>query len=210
VSKPSEPATRRGRPRSNQAHQAILTAALEEVFAVGFRAMGIDAIAAKAGVGKATIYRRWPNKAAVVMDAFLAEVGPGTGFPPAPRALDRIRMQMEAQSKAFRSKYGVLIKSLLGEAQFDPELAEAFRERWIMPRRRLARKVLKEAIQQGDLRDDIDIEAAIDILYAPIYYRLQIQTGPITEKYVDGVLGQVMAGLGVGGKASTARSKRLS
>lgn len=210
MSKPTEPATRRGRPRSDQAHQAILTAALEEVFAVGFRAMGIDAIAAKAGVGKATIYRRWPNKAAVVMDAFLAEVGPGTGFPPAPRALDRIRMQMEAQSKAFRGKYGVLIKSLLGEAQFDPELAEAFRERWIMPRRRLARKVLEEAIQQGDLRDDIDIEAAIDTLYAPIYYRLQIQTGPITEKYVDGVLGQVMAGLGVGGKASTARSKRRS
>jgi AcrR family transcriptional regulator len=175
---------------------------------VGFRALGIDAIAAKAGVGKATIYRRWPNKAAVVMDAFLAEVGPGTGFPPAPRAMDRIRMQMEAQSRAFRSKYGVLIKSLLGEAQFDLELAEAFRERWIMPRRRLARKVLEEAIEQGDLRDDIDIEAAIDMLYAPIYYRLQIQTGPITEKFVDGVFGQVMAGLRSNGKGSTARSKR--
>jgi AcrR family transcriptional regulator len=195
VSAPSETAARRGRPRSDEAHQAILTAALEEVFAVGFRALGIDAIAARAGVGKATIYRRWPNKAAVVMDAFLAEVGPGTGFPPAPRAIDRIRMQMEAQSKAFRSKYGVLIKSLLGEAQFDPELAEAFRERWIMPRRRLAREVLVEAIQQGELRDDVDVEAAIDMLYAPIYYRLQIGTGPISEKYVDGILEQVMDGL---------------
>jgi AcrR family transcriptional regulator len=195
VSAPSETAARRGRPRSDEAHQAILTAALEEVFAVGFRALGIDAIAARAGVGKATIYRRWPNKAAVVMDAFLAEVGPGTGFPPAPRAIDRIRMQMEAQSKAFRSKYGGLIKSLLGEAQFDPELAEAFRERWIMPRRRLAREVLVEAMQQGDLRDDVDVEAAIDMLYAPIYYRLQIGTGPISEKYVDGILEQVMDGL---------------
>jgi len=201
-------AKRRGRPRSDQAHQAILTAALEEVFAVGFRALGIDAIAAKAGVGKATIYRRWPNKAAVVMDAFLAEVGPGTGFPPAPRSLDRIRMQMEAQSKAFRSKYGMLIKSLLGEAQFDPELAEAFRERWIMPRRRLAREVIEEGIRQGDLRDDIDIEDAIDMLYAPIYYRLQIATGPVSEKYVDGIFGQVMAGLRSREKSSTARSKR--
>ena len=206
----AQTAKRRGRPRSDQAHQAILTAALEEVFAVGFRALGIDAIAAKAGVGKATIYRRWPNKAAVVMDAFLAEVGPGTGFPPAPRALDRIRMQMVAQSKAFRSKYGVLIKSLLGEAQFDPELAEAFRERWIMPRRRLAREVIEEAIGQGDLRGDIDIEAAIDMLYAPIYYRLQIATGPVSEKYVDGIFGQVMAGLRSGEKSSTARLKRQS
>jgi AcrR family transcriptional regulator len=208
VSRPTETAARRGRPRSDEAHQAILTAALEEVFAVGFRALGVDMIAAKAGVGKATIYRRWPNKAAVVMDAFLAEVGPGTGFPPAPRALDRIRMQMEAQSKAFRSKYGVLIKSLLGEAQFDAELAEAFRERWIMPRRRLAREVLEEAIQQGDLRDDIDIEAAIDTLYAPIYYRLQIGTGPISEKYVGGVFEQVIAGLKNKETASLTRRKR--
>ena len=192
---PTETVARRGRPRSDQAHHAILAAALEEVFAVGFRALGVDVIAAKAGVGKATIYRRWPNKAAVVMDAFLAEVGPGTGFPRAPRALDRIRMQMRAQSKAFRSKYGVLIKSLLGEAQFDAELAEAFRERWIMPRRRLAREVLEEAVQQGDLSDTIDIEAAIDMLYAPIYYRLQIETGPISEAYVDGIFEQVMAGL---------------
>jgi hypothetical protein len=65
---------RRGRPRSEKVHQAIMVAALEEVFAVGFRALSIDAIAAKAGVGKTTIYRRWPNKAAVVMDAFF---GPG-------------------------------------------------------------------------------------------------------------------------------------
>jgi AcrR family transcriptional regulator len=210
LSKPTETATGRGRPRSDQAHQAILAASLEEVFAVGFRALSIDMIASKAGVGKATIYRRWPNKAAVVMDAFLAEVGPGTGFPRAARALDRIRMQMKAQSKAFRSRYGVLIKSLLGEAQFDPELAEAFRERWIMPRRQLAREVLEEAIQQGDLRDDIDIETAIDMLYAPIYYRLQIETGPISEKYVDGVFGQVMAGLRSRGKASSNRLKGQS
>src|SRR5262249_24388679 len=126
---------------------------------------------------------------------------------PAPRALDRIRMQMDAQSKAFRSKYGVLIKSLLGEAQFDPKLAEAFRERWIMPRRRLARVVLEEAVQQGDLRDDIDREAAIDMLYAPIYYRLQIGTGPISEKYVNGIFQQVMAGLRRVGKPSTVRLK---
>ncbi|SDE65971.1 transcriptional regulator, TetR family [Terriglobus roseus] len=208
LSTASEAVSRRGRPRSDEAHQAILKAALEEVFAVGFRALGIDVIAAKAGVGKATIYRRWPNKAAVVMDAFLAEVGPGTGFPRAPRAVDRIRMQMEAQSKAFRSKYGVLIKSLLGEAQFDPELAEAFRERWIMPRRRMAREVLEEAIQQGDLREDIDFDAAIDMLYAPIYYRLQIGTGPISEQYVRGIFEQVMSGLGRKEKTATARLKR--
>lgn len=126
---------RRGRPRSEKVHQAILVAALEEVFAVGFRALSIDAIAAKAGVGKTSIYRRWPNKAAVVMDAFLGQVGAGTDFPRTARAIDSIRTQMRAQATAFRGKYGNLVKALLGEAQCDPELAEAFRERWTLPRR---------------------------------------------------------------------------
>jgi AcrR family transcriptional regulator len=186
---------RRGRPRSEKVHQAILVAALEEVFAVGFRALSIDGIAAKAGVGKTTIYRRWPNKAAVVMDAFLGHVGAGTDFPRTARAIDSIRTQMRAQAKAFRGKYGSLVKALLGEAQCDPELAEAFRERWTLPRRRLASQVIEEAIQQGDLRADINIETAIDALYGPIYYRLQMATGPISEAYVDGIFAHAIDGL---------------
>src|ERR1700733_4707157 len=71
----------RGRPRSEKVHQAILDAALELTFESGFRALNVDMIAARAGVGKMTVYRRWPNKAAVVMDAFLKTVGPGTAFP---------------------------------------------------------------------------------------------------------------------------------
>lgn len=185
----------RGRPRSEETHQAILKAALDQVFEIGFRAMSVESIAAKAGVGKTTIYRRWPNKAAMVMDAFLMAVGPQTGFPTTTRALDSIQLQMHAQAKAFRSEFGTLIKALLGEAQFDPELAEAFRERWILPRRELARATIAEAIRQGDLSDDIDTDAAIDLLYAPVYYRLQIGTGPIDETFVDGIFKHVMAGL---------------
>lgn len=187
----------RGRPRSEDVHQAILKTALEQVFEIGFRALSVESIAAKAGVGKTTIYRRWPNKAAVVMDAFLTAVGPQTGFPTVPRAMDSIQLQMRAQARAFSGEFGTLIKALLGEAQFDPELAEAFRERWIMPRRRNARATIEEAIRQGDLRKDIDPEAAIDLLYAPVYYRLQIGTGPINEAFVDGIFEHVMAGLRV-------------
>jgi AcrR family transcriptional regulator len=186
---------RRGRPRSEKVHQAILAAALEEVFAVGFRALGTDSIAARAGVGKTAIYRRWPNKAAVVMDAFLAQVGPSTNFPRTTRAIDSMQMQLRAQAKVFRGRYGGLVKALLGEAQFDPELAEAFRKRWTLPRRQLAKQVFEEAIEQGDLRSDIDIEAAIDMLYAPIYYRLQIGTGPLSDAYIDEIFQNAMRGL---------------
>ncbi|MEP6765837.1 MAG: TetR/AcrR family transcriptional regulator [Gemmatimonadaceae bacterium] len=187
----------RGRPRSATARQAILDATLEAVFIVGFRALSMDAIAAAAGVGKMTIYRRWPNKAALVMDAFLSKVGPTTAFPETPTALASIHLQMRLQVKAFRGRYGRLIKSLLGEAQFDAELASAFREQWIMPRRVLAREAIERAIREKDFRADVDVDVAIDMLYAPIYYRLQIGVAPLSEQYVDDVFEQVVQGLQV-------------
>jgi AcrR family transcriptional regulator len=184
-----------GRPRSDRAHRAILRAALEEVLRLGFREMSLDAVAQRAGVAKTTIYRRWPNKAAVVMDAFLARVRPVTEFPAAERAIDSMRLQLRAQAKAFRGKYGNLVKSLLGEAQFDHELAKAFAERWRMPRRAVARQMFHRAIQEGDLRRNIDIDTAIDMLYGPLYYRLQIEGGPISDAYVDSLFEHAIAGL---------------
>ncbi len=186
--------TRGGRPRSEQLHQAILKAALDLVLEVGFRAVSIEGIAAKTGVGKTTIYRRWPNKAAVIMEAFIAQLGPASRFPEDERAVERLRLQMQTTAKAFRGRVGALVKALLAEAQFDPELAKAFRENWTLPRRKLVFEVLEEATQQGGLRKDLDIEAAIDAFYAPIYYRLQMGTGPISEAYVDKVYEQAMEG----------------
>ena len=95
---------RRGRPRNDDIRQLILNTALDLAFEVGFRALTVEAIAAKAGVGKTTIYRRWPNKGAVVMDAFLSIVGPKTIFPSTDRAINSIQLQMKAQVKAFRSR----------------------------------------------------------------------------------------------------------
>src|SRR4051812_10873210 len=115
-----------GRPRSDDAHQSILQAALDLVSAKGFRAITMDQIAAAAGVGKMTVYRRWPNKSALVMDSLLELIGPQTDFPAAPRALDSLKKQLQLQAKFFRSKYGRLIRSLLAEAQSDEELARAF------------------------------------------------------------------------------------
>jgi hypothetical protein len=98
-------------------------------------------------------------------------------------------------AKAFRGRLGALVRALLAEAQFDPELAKAFRENWTLPRRRLVWAVLQKTIKQGEVRSDIDVEATIDALYAPIYYRLQMGTGPISEAYVDRVFEQAMDGM---------------
>jgi AcrR family transcriptional regulator len=184
-----------GRPKNPQIHQSILDAAVHLVLTRGFRALSMDAIAAEAGVGRMSIYRRWPNKASVVMDAFVARVDPNTLFLPATHYLEAIRLQMRTMAKAFRGKDGALIRALLAEAQFDPELADALRERWTMPRRRMAVTFFEEGIRKGVLRKDVDPDAMIDILYAPIYYRLQMGTGPLSDAYIDEIFTHAMAGL---------------
>jgi AcrR family transcriptional regulator len=172
----------------------MLKAALDLVLEVGFRGVSIEGIAAKAGVGKTTLYRRWPNKAAVVMEAFIGLLGPASRFPENASPTESLRLQMEITAKAFRGRVGALVRALLAEAQFDEELAEAFRENWTLPRRKLVRGILEEAVRQAELRTDLDIEAAIDAFYAPIYYRLQMGTGSITDAYVDKVFHQAIEG----------------
>ena len=183
-----------GRPRNERRHKAILETAIDLVIELGFRTVSVESLAAKTGVAKTTIYRRWPNKAAVVMDAFMERLS-GTQFPPNRRPTESVRLQMHSMARAFRSKDGVVLKALLAEAQFDAELATAIRERWTLPRRKLALAVFQQAISQGELRSDIDLEATIDLLYAPMYYRLQMGTGPLSDAYIDEIFDQVMQGL---------------
>jgi AcrR family transcriptional regulator len=190
-----EPRAIVGRPRDERLDEAILKGAVDLVMTSGFRALSMDAIAAKAGVGRMTIYRRWPNKAAIIMDAFVMRVDPGTMFTPASSYQESIRLQMRTMAKAFRGKDGALIRVLLAEAQFDPELANALRERWTMPRRRMAIEYFRQGVRQGVLRADVDPDAMIDLLYAPLYYRLQMGTGPLSDSYVDAIFEHGMKGL---------------
>lgn len=191
------PTSRGGRPRSDRLHQAILKAAVDLVLEYGFKALSIDAIAARSKVGRMTIYRRWPNKAAVIMDAFFMRVDPGTLFLPGTSYAESIRIQMRTMAKAFRGRNGMLISALLAEAQFDTELADALRERWTTPRREMAVAHFREGIRLGILRPGIDADVMVDLLYAPIYYRLQMGTGPLSDAYIDKIFDHVMKGLAV-------------
>ena len=184
-----------GRPRSPRIQEAILKAAVDLVLESGFRAISMDDIAARAKVGRMTIYRRWCNKAAIIMDAFVARVDPGTLFVPGRSYTESIRLQMRSMAKVFRGKDGTLIRALLAEAQFDPRLAVELRDRWTMPRRKMAISYFQQGIKDGFLRSDADPDAIIDILYAPIFYRLQMGTGPLSDAYVDEIFDHAMKGL---------------
>jgi AcrR family transcriptional regulator len=196
----------RGRPRSLSARSAILRSSLDLVFEKGFGQVTIDEIALRAKVGKPTIYKYWPGKAAVVMDAFFEKIGPGVVFSSEGTALDSIHRQMLALAKVFRGKYGHLIRALLGQAQFDPELAHAFRERWTRPRREDGKRILAKAISRFEIRPDINMEIAIDALWGGMYYRLQVGHGPITDSYVDSLFSTVISGL----RPNSSRRRNMS
>jgi AcrR family transcriptional regulator len=190
----TRPARQIGRPRSEAVGEAILRATLELVSARGFREITMDQIALKAGVGKMTVYRRWPNKAALVMDALAQLIGPATAFPPAGRSLERLNQQLFLQVRFFRGPYGTLIRSLLAEAQFDESLAREFRERWIVPRRAGVLEILGQAVEEGDLKTDVDLEIATDQLYGPIYYRMLIGSGKIDRGFIQTLFQQFLDG----------------
>jgi hypothetical protein len=131
-----------------------------------------------------------------VMDALLLLIGSETDFPDAGSAIESLRRQLDLQAAFFRSSRGTLIRSLVAEAQSDPELAIAFRERWLDPRREGVRKIMRAAIAEGSLRSDVDIDAAIDLLYGSLYYRLLLGSGALDERFVDLTYRQFLEGHG--------------
>ena len=184
-----------GRPRNPRTQQRILKAAADLVLEQGFKALSIDAIAGRAGVGRMTLYRRWPNKAAIVMDAFFGRMDPNIPFRPDKTYMESIRLQMRAVAKAYRGKDGALMRTLLAEAQFDPELAAAIQERWIMPRRQIAVPFFEQGIRDGFLRPDIDPNVMIDLLYSPFYFQLLLGKGALSDTYIDKIFDHAMKGL---------------
>ena len=183
--------------RPEEIETVIIDTVFENLQKHGFRAVTIESISAKTGIAKTSIYRRWPNKAAMVMEAFLFRIGPGIEFPRNSSYVESIRLQMLALAKAFRGSYGSMIKALLGEAQFDAELAEAFRTRWITPRREAAKEVIRSAIRNKELRSNVNLDQALDALYGWLYYRLMIGSGPISDVCVREIFSAVLDGLRV-------------
>src|ERR671912_1545446 len=190
-----------GRPRSERAHRAILQAANELLESEGFAAATVEAIAERARVSKATVYRWWPNKAAVVMDGFFSTVSSEVPFPHTGHAREDIRLHMRRLTEAFSGKIGRTVAVLIAEGQSDPELAEALRSRWLSVRRTEAREILELGIERGELREDLDLEVAVDVLYGPIYYRMLVGHAPVDNGFTDALADHIFAGLAAGDPA---------
>lgn len=184
-----------GRPRSEAARRAILRAAGDLLARDGFAAVTMEAIAAEAGVGKATLYRWWPCKAGVLMDAFLSANGPCPPFPDTGCLREDLRRQMGGLAEALAGPFGAILAGVLAEAQADPGAAAAFRERYLAPRRAEARQALARGQARGEVRADADLDTATDALYGPLLYRLLAGHAPLTPCFVDSLIALLLGGL---------------
>jgi len=181
-----------GRPRSEPARQAILRSTLKLLQHTGFPELSIEAIAAEAGVGKTTVYRWWPNKGALVVDAFASGTEHKLHFPDTGSVYQDMRLQMNQFLGILRSRQGRIVAALLGAGQSDPALLEAFRERFLRPRRQEAYKTLRRGIDRGELPERLDLDLVLDILYGAIYMRFLIRHDELSERYVKDVCRRVL------------------
>lgn len=186
---------KRGRPRNVETEKAILAASYDLLLENGFGAVTVEKIAERAGVSKATIYKWWPNKAAVVMDGFLSAASARLPVPATDSVLQDILDHAKNVTRFMTSPEGQIIKELIGEGQFDSGLAEAYQTRYIQPRRLEARQLLERGVQEGKLKQDLDIELSIDLLYGPIFYRLLVLGDRMDDEYVEKLVSYSFAGI---------------
>ena len=194
--KASAAAPKRGRPRSEKARHAILEAAAELLLSRGLGAVSMDAVAETAGVSKATIYRWWPSKEMLALDALLDWAGASA---PA-RDTGALRGDLLALVRPWvreirRQPFGRVIAALVTEAHSDPEFAEAYRTRFVEPRREAMRAAFARAIERGEAPADLDVEVAVDLIYGPLYHRLLHGHAPLSARFGEAVVDMALTGI---------------
>lgn len=202
---------RPGRPRSEKRCLAIRGAALKLLVERGFSEVTIESIAALAGVGKATIYRRFPSKADLIVHAFFETVAPLVRIRDSGDLRADFRQQLRLVVREMAGPNGRALATLLACMQMDAELAESFRTRWLAVRRAEGRTALVRGIERGEIPRGTDPDFVLDALFSPLHFRLLAGHGPLSTDFSDRIVDLVFDGLGAakarGAKRATAAKK---
>jgi len=186
---------KRGRPRSEAARQAILRTAHDMLVAEGLGRLTIEAVAERAHVGKPTIYRYWKNAQELAMAALMTEQPGAEPASGAGRTRDSLLQQMDNLLAVFATPRGRQIALTMAAAEPDSEIAKAFRNRVMLEQREAGRTILRDAQAAGEIRQDMDMEAVLDMLYAPVFYRLLVGHQPLTAAFGRDVVDTMLRAL---------------
>jgi AcrR family transcriptional regulator len=184
-----------GRPRSEQSRAAVVRATSELLHEIGLRAMTTEQIAARSGASKATIYKWWPNKYGVAVDAFLSELQLESPDPDTGSAKSDFTILLRGLTHFYTGPSGRVFAQLVGEAQFDPDVAAELRDGLIRSRRELLARVWERGVARGELRGDVDEDVAIDLIVGPLLYRLMTGHAGLDEAAAEAIVATAIRGL---------------
>jgi len=182
----------RGRPRDASRDDALRQAALEVMAEVGYRALTMDAVAARARAGKATIYRRWESKLDLVIDTCTQLATQNLAAPDTGSLAGDLREFLSSFAAFLSGPIGKAAQALVGELPHEPELAAAFRETFLISQRDVLRGILDRAAERGELKADAPRGMAVEIAGAALIYRLMLTGDPLDEPFVEKVVEQVL------------------
>jgi AcrR family transcriptional regulator len=186
----------RGRPRSERARLAVLDAAADLLIEGGMAAATMEAIAARAGVSKATIYKWWPSRGHVALDSLFTRTKPTMAVEAGATLEETLIAQVGALAGLLRDPATAsLMRETVAVAQTDPDIRSALDTRWLRPRRAAVEGVLRAAAERGEIRADVDFAAAMDQLFGPLYYRLLFRHEPLDDRLAETLVRQMLAGL---------------
>jgi AcrR family transcriptional regulator len=196
---PAGPPRRAGRPRSAEADAAILAAALDLFVELGFDGMSVEAVAARAGVGKTTIYRRWPTKEELVVEA-VGHLAPSHQMIDTGDTRDDLRTVVgNAIRFITTTKAGEALPRMAGEIAAGSPLGRRYAETVVRPRRALVAAILERGVQRGELRDDLDVELAVDSIMGAVLARKLLGTlHTARDDFADQLTDTVLRGLRAG------------
>jgi AcrR family transcriptional regulator len=185
----------RGRPRSEESEEAILAATIQLLSERPLRDISMDEIARKAGVGKATIYKWWPTKAYVALDAFLRKTNRMLPMPDTGSLRRDILEVVRSLMVFYQSPAGHILGQFVAESQIDEEFASLFRERFLKPRREAARVFFVRGVERGEIDQHLNWELVLDLIYAPAIYRMIVGHAPLDVKIADEMVSILFGGL---------------
>jgi AcrR family transcriptional regulator len=192
---PAEDEPRRGRPRSEKTRKAILKATSELLLEHSLASISMDAVAERAGASKATIYRWWPSKELLALDALVSGWETGRTHTPDTGSLagDLLALIRPWARRLAGKPYGRVVAALLTRARTDPKFAKTYIDHLIEPRRSEGRIAFVRAIERGEIPADTDVEVALDLLYGPVYHRMLQGHAPITDRFARTLVSYVVA-----------------
>lgn len=186
----------RGRPRSEKVRAAVLEAAADLLVEGGVDSVTMEAIAARAQVSKATLYKWWPSRAHVMLESFFSRNRHTIAVDEGASLAEVLISQLASLTVAFRdTESGPLMADLVAAAQADGDIRDALDTQWLRPRREVSAGLLRAAVERGELDPRTDVATAVDQLFAPVYYRLLMGHEPLHDELGATLVRQLLGGL---------------